>query len=419
MEEANTLKSPSNTWPPARRRSTPFSSMTLAAVSEEVAPDEVGDPLQERDANCESGNTEMGKNQVDSRDFSPRPDGDFAGSRPSSSTISTLATLRTLVVRDGSSEKPEQQSLPYDISLPDLPKPTQVVIDSPNQPNKPSIAFSADLAAAKRRRAIVRQLRLLFIYPILYIILWLVPFVLHCYQYNDYYAAHPPFALALLAYFALAIMGAVNGIVFNFKERPWRHISGSDATFWGSFCWRNRTTTTERKAQSASQTVASAIASLTGGQKTGASENSTSIEADSCPYVQNQASTSGSAGGPEASGGAPPRPRINPGRTACPQKQRRSEAQRRQADQAYARLAVEMADRQSGHSIDASSISRELSSESSVTGARRMSYWWDRRFSGLSIDEDAEGEARTKDEPAVEHETMENAHGKRPSSATL
>ncbi|KAL9096976.1 MAG: hypothetical protein Q9165_000940 [Trypethelium subeluteriae] len=393
--------------------------MTLAAVSEEVAPDEVGDLLHKRDANHESENIELGKNRVDSRDFSPRPDGDLAASRPSSSTISTLTTLRTLVGRDGSSDKVKQQSGPLEPSLPDQSKPMQVVIDSSNQPNKPSLAFSTDLAAAKRRRAIVHQLRLLFIYPILYIVLWLVPFVLHCYQYNDYYAAHPPFALALLAYFSLAIMGAVNGAVFNLKERPWRHISGSDATFWGSFCRRNRRISTTRNAQGKGSIVASAITSLTGDQGAGTSQGSISVETDQCPYVQNQPSRSGGPTGQEVSGGAPPTPRTHPGRAAFPRKQKRSEVQRRQADQAYARLAVEMADRQSGHGTDASSISQELSSESSVTGARRMSYWWDRRFSGLSIDEDAEGEVQARGERAVELETTEKAHGKRPSSASL
>ncbi|KAK3114012.1 G protein-coupled receptor gpr1 [Teratosphaeriaceae sp. CCFEE 6253] len=90
-----------------------------------------------------------------------------------------------------------------------------------------------------RRRAIQRQLRLLFIYPVTYIIIWIIPFVNHCLNYSDHYAQHPIFALSLLNTFCQCFLGFVDVSVFCWREKPWRHVPGSDGTFLGSFCfWR-------------------------------------------------------------------------------------------------------------------------------------------------------------------------------------
>jgi G protein-coupled receptor GPR1 len=53
-------------------------------------------------------------------------------------------------------------------------------------------------ALRQRRRAIQRQLRILFIYPVVYMAMWLIPFVVHCMSYSDYSKSHFPTLTALL-----------------------------------------------------------------------------------------------------------------------------------------------------------------------------------------------------------------------------
>jgi G protein-coupled glucose receptor regulating Gpa2 C-term len=43
------------------------------------------------------------------------------------------------------------------------------------------------------RLAIHRQLRFLFICPLIYLLVWILPFVQHCLNYTDHYTAHPQF----------------------------------------------------------------------------------------------------------------------------------------------------------------------------------------------------------------------------------
>lgn len=95
----------------------------------------------------------------------------------------------------------------------------------------------AQLALQQRRRAIQRQLRLLFIYPCVYMIIWLIPFVSHCFNYSDYYAQHPIYVISALSTFCQTSLGWVDVLIFCWREKPWRHIPGSDGTFLGSFCW--------------------------------------------------------------------------------------------------------------------------------------------------------------------------------------
>ncbi|KAJ9669566.1 G protein-coupled receptor gpr1 [Coniosporium apollinis] len=94
---------------------------------------------------------------------------------------------------------------------------------------------TADQHMARTRANILRQLGLLFIYPVIYIVLWIPPFVFHCMQYSDYWAHHPPASLSVVVIFCLTIMGAADCLVFSMRERPWRKIPGTDKSFLGSF----------------------------------------------------------------------------------------------------------------------------------------------------------------------------------------
>ncbi|KAF2228079.1 G protein-coupled glucose receptor regulating Gpa2-domain-containing protein [Elsinoe ampelina] len=100
-----------------------------------------------------------------------------------------------------------------------------------------NIISTADCTANARRRAIQRQTRLLFIYPCVYMIFMVIPFVQHCFTYSDYFAQHPVFAIQILAPICYAIMGFADCMVFCWREKPWTNIPGSNGTFWGSFCW--------------------------------------------------------------------------------------------------------------------------------------------------------------------------------------
>jgi G protein-coupled receptor GPR1 len=90
-----------------------------------------------------------------------------------------------------------------------------------------------------RRRLIQRQLRLLFIYPCIYMLLWVIPLVVNIMNYTDYFAQHPIFAIGILQLVCVTIMTFADVVVFCWRERPWRHIPGADGTFAGSFMfWR-------------------------------------------------------------------------------------------------------------------------------------------------------------------------------------
>ncbi|KAF2799030.1 hypothetical protein K505DRAFT_404874 [Melanomma pulvis-pyrius CBS 109.77] len=91
----------------------------------------------------------------------------------------------------------------------------------------------------QERARIHRQLRLMFIYPLTYIFMWLIPFVYHCMMYQDKWAAHPVYWLTMLSTICVALMGVVDCLIFSLRERPWRHMPAGDGTFWGSFtCWK-------------------------------------------------------------------------------------------------------------------------------------------------------------------------------------
>jgi hypothetical protein len=79
-------------------------------------------------------------------------------------------------------------------------------------------------ALAVRRKFHLRQLRTLFIYPIVYLLMWMIPFVSHCMQYwNKWATRGPPFPVVLLSTICLTSMGAVDCIIFSVREQPWRH----------------------------------------------------------------------------------------------------------------------------------------------------------------------------------------------------
>lgn len=94
-----------------------------------------------------------------------------------------------------------------------------------------------DAEIMRTREKISRQLRFLFIYPLAYIIMWILPFATHVLQYEDKYAHQQPFALTCAATFMISSQATVDSLLFCTRERPWRHITGpggKSTSFWRS-----------------------------------------------------------------------------------------------------------------------------------------------------------------------------------------
>ncbi|KAI9152141.1 G protein-coupled receptor GPR1 [Paramyrothecium foliicola] len=70
------------------------------------------------------------------------------------------------------------------------------------------------------RTKIRRQLRQLFIYPLVYLAVWFIPFVSHIKGEDSNGSPH---VLAMVSLLSLCFQGTANALVFSVKEKPWRH----------------------------------------------------------------------------------------------------------------------------------------------------------------------------------------------------
>jgi G protein-coupled receptor GPR1 len=73
-----------------------------------------------------------------------------------------------------------------------------------------------------KRKLVAVQLRLMFLYPVVYIALWTIPFILHCMQFSDKYASAAPPVLVVLSTLCIGAMGGAMCVVFMVREKPWR-----------------------------------------------------------------------------------------------------------------------------------------------------------------------------------------------------
>jgi G protein-coupled receptor GPR1 len=92
----------------------------------------------------------------------------------------------------------------------------------------------ADAEILRTRDKIRRQLRFLFIYPLVYVGMWVVPFISHVLQYDDKYARNPPFALNCITTIFVCSQAAIDCWLFSTREKPWRHIPGNQGSLWPS-----------------------------------------------------------------------------------------------------------------------------------------------------------------------------------------
>ena len=129
-------------------------------------------------------------------------------------------------LEDAAEEKPEAQ---VPIRL----------LDSQNKPMTAS-------AMKSRHTAIKRQLRFLFIYPVVYLIVWIVPFIQHCLLYSLAYRNNQNFVLNCFAVVLLNLQCFIDSCLFSFREKPWRQVgrnqneSGSHTSVLSSLAfWRH------------------------------------------------------------------------------------------------------------------------------------------------------------------------------------
>ena len=96
-------------------------------------------------------------------------------------------------------------------------------------PNTTSLKGAAEFADPLRRTriAIRKQLRYLFIYPLVYIIMWSFPFASHALSYNDYYVQHPVFWLSIIQTVMVALQAGADSIMFSCSEKPWRRVDAN------------------------------------------------------------------------------------------------------------------------------------------------------------------------------------------------
>ncbi|KAK6698141.1 hypothetical protein SNK05_010991 [Fusarium graminearum] len=79
----------------------------------------------------------------------------------------------------------------------------------------------------KTREKILRQLRLLFIYPIVYVVIWILPFIVQLTGYGK----GAPYGMRLASIVFLCFHGLVDSLVFCIKEKPWRHSQAYNQIF--------------------------------------------------------------------------------------------------------------------------------------------------------------------------------------------
>lgn len=101
------------------------------------------------------------------------------------------------------------------------------------QNDVPSMVATNEMRVQHERMR--RQLRYLFLYPATYILLYIPQFVSHILRSRKSYYSDPSFVLSAFVNVCSSIQAGVDCVLFSWIEKPWRHISGSNGSFLGSF----------------------------------------------------------------------------------------------------------------------------------------------------------------------------------------
>ncbi|KAF4973913.1 hypothetical protein FZEAL_9139 [Fusarium zealandicum] len=121
--------------------------------------------------------------------------------------------------------KPSDESTAPPSRTPSLPNIFSMLRRQPNnaQGSESAVALSqGDFntpGTVKTREKIVRQLRLLFIYPLVYVAIWILPFIVQLTGYGK----GAPYGMRLASIIFLSLHGLADAVVFSLKEEPWKH----------------------------------------------------------------------------------------------------------------------------------------------------------------------------------------------------
>ncbi|KAB5539485.1 G protein-coupled glucose receptor regulating Gpa2-domain-containing protein [Coniochaeta sp. 2T2.1] len=114
----------------------------------------------------------------------------------------------------------------------------------PRLPNSPAydhdplggLSLPCPGTTAHNRSHIRRQLRSLFVYPLVYLVIWIFPIVNQAYGYSKGTTTFSPPWLMLCSLVSLAVQGAADSFVFTAREKPWRYTPTTKRTrgdgFW-------------------------------------------------------------------------------------------------------------------------------------------------------------------------------------------
>ena len=193
--------------------------------------------------------------RVDAVGSSTRPSIIQKSSRLKNSFGWPLAPVRPAAV-DGEEAKDlasSQSTSPFDISkqrsetdlIADKTYKTPTLMEALHDKSLSALAINRSLKSPddtlwKRYKAIRRQLRYMFVYPMIYLLMWLVPFVNHCYFYTKEH--HPPFSLNTVSLVFLLLQCTVDCLVFSLKEKPWRYAAKAEARARGQMVSDNANT---------------------------------------------------------------------------------------------------------------------------------------------------------------------------------
>ncbi|MCJ1472317.1 hypothetical protein MMC13_000964 [Lambiella insularis] len=143
-----------------------------------------------------------------------------------SSRMNSMAPTVINSSRVASILKVKTEAVPPDSAFMDTFSPFSVTVrGGQGLPARPTLV--------QRHRDIKRKLRLLFIYPLVYMLMWLIPFISHCLQYSDSYSKSPSYLLAFFVVGSLGLQGTVDSILFSTREKPWRHLNRHRFFGWG------------------------------------------------------------------------------------------------------------------------------------------------------------------------------------------
>ncbi|KAJ4383116.1 G protein-coupled receptor gpr1 [Neurospora sp. IMI 360204] len=98
-------------------------------------------------------------------------------------------------------------------------------------------SIGGDSGVTRNRERARRQLYALFAYPLVYMVVWVFPFLSQVVFYDDKIYPHDPQWLVFVSMVSLGIQGAVDCTLFTMREQPWKYAQGD---FWTALRARMR-----------------------------------------------------------------------------------------------------------------------------------------------------------------------------------